>query len=231
MKTGRMRRQSRKRKRGRVSRAIIQALSLPVSDPWHSRRSPLRLTCIASSSSETQDEPTEPAKSAKTAPSNARTGQKRKAASPSPSSSSSSSTSPLSSSSSSSFSSASSSSSSSSYSPPPPPVKVGTTTKKRKTGPTTSLSILPIPSPAVSAALTTKETASPAVAPLSGPSAREVKKLPSKRFERIKSDGVTFQHDGLKDNSYEGRVCLSLVPSSISLKWSSVVDAIRRECE
>ena len=37
-----------------------------------------------------------------------------------------------------------------------------------------------------------------------------MKKLPNKRFERIKSDAISFHHEGLRDNSYEARVCPSL---------------------
>jgi hypothetical protein len=36
-------------------------------------------------------------------------------------------------------------------------------------------------------------------------SGRQIRKLPNKRFERIKADNVTYHHDGLRDNSFEAR--------------------------
>ncbi|CAD6575435.1 MAG: hypothetical protein TREMPRED_001420 [Tremellales sp. Tagirdzhanova-0007] len=49
------------------------------------------------------------------------------------------------------------------------------------------------------------DTVSPARLPLPEAPAREVKRLPNKRFERIKSDAI-FHHEGLRDNSYEARM-------------------------
>ncbi len=54
--------------------------------------------------------------------------------------------------------------------------------------------------------------------PKSAPSgAREMKRLPNQRFERIKTDSMTFQHDRLKDNSYEARVSDSPACSKMKL--------------